>query len=240
MTHEVGKDDEMAPVIFDPADGTNSDQGISQNKGCRNAAIGCGVAAVLIGIVGVIVAVVIALNWRTFLSNFTVDLAAQAVDQMEIPQEDKARIRQRLNGLADDFKAGRLSKDQIGRIIEKVVASPLIVVAVVTSAENHYVKPSGLTDDEKQAAHRTLERLARGIFESKINQAKQDEVMQLVMQEEGGQRKQLKQKMTDDELRAFLAKSKEAADEAEIPDERFEIDIADEFEKAIDAAMQQP
>ena len=237
MTQNINNND--IPNLVDPADDSGSNREISQNKGCRNAAIGCGVAAALLAIIGVIISVVIALNWRTFVSNFTVDLAMQAVDQSQIPPEGKERIRKRLDGLADDFKAGRLSKEQIGKIIEKVVQSPLIVVAVVTSAETQYVKPSGLSEDDKQAAHRTLERLGRGIFERKIAPDQQDEVMQKVMQENGENRKQLKQKMTDDEVRAFLAKAKEAADKAEIPDEPFEIDIAAEFEKAIDTALQQ-
>lgn len=239
MSEQVNPE-EVIPVLVDPVDDVGSANSNAQNRGCRNAAIGCGVAAVLIAIVGVVIAVVIALNWRTFVSNFTVELAMQAVDQSEIPQEGKERIRKRLNALAEDFKAGRLSKEQIGDIIEKVARSPLIVIALVKSAENQYVKPSGLDADEKAAAHRTLERFGRGLFEERIAPQKQDEVLQHVMRDEGDDRKKIKQKMTDDEVRAFLAKAQEAADDAQIPNEPFDIDIADEFDKAIDAALKQP
>lgn len=240
VKNEQAHPEEVIPVIVDPADDTSPGSPNTQNRGCRNAAIGCGVAAVLMAIVGIVITVIIVLNWRTFVSNFTVDLAMQVVDQSEIPQDGKERIRKRLTALAEDFQAGRLSKEQIGAIIEKVVESPLIVIALVKSAETQYVKPSGLDADEKAAAHRTLERFGRGLFEQKIAPQQQDEVMQHVMRDEGEDRKKIKQKMTDDEVRAFLAKAKEAADDAQVPDEPFDIDIADEFEKAIDAVLIQP
>lgn len=48
---------------------------------------------------------------------------------------------------------------------------------------------------------------------------------------------QLKERLTDAELKAFLEKAKEKADAANVPDEPFEVNIADELEKAIDKAL---
>ena len=45
---------------------------------------------------------------------------------------------------------------------------------------------------------------------------------------------------TDDEVRQFLAAAKQKADEAGIPDEPFELDIAAEFDKAVDQALAGP
>ncbi len=47
----------------------------------------------------------------------------------------------------------------------------------------------------------------------------------------------LNQQLTDDELKAFLEKAKAKADAASIPDEPFEVNIADELEKAIDKVL---
>ena len=49
--------------------------------------------------------------------------------------------------------------------------------------------------------------------------------------------REFKQKLTDDELRAFIEAVTQTADEAGVPAEVPEIDFADEFDKAIDEAL---
>ena len=51
-----------------------------------------------------------------------------------------------------------------------------------------------------------------------------------------GQR-EFKQKLTDDEVRAFVDAAKQAADDAGVAEEVPEINFADEFDKAIDEAL---
>ena len=143
----------------------------------------------------------------------------------------------RLNQLADDFKTGKISPEQMGRVFEEVAKSPLFPIAMVTVAEKQYVGPSGLTAEEKSAASRTLQRLARGSFEKTISSEKLEEVMSLIQIDQGNGQKKMKEKLTDDELKDFLAKAQQVADEAAVPDEAFEVNIPDELDKAIDNAL---
>jgi len=110
-------------------------------------------------------------------------------------------------------------------------------LGLVMAADEKYVKPSGLSNDDQDAARRTLQRLARGAFEKTIPENEVQEAMQLVMQHQPDGSQQLKERLTDDELKAFLEKAKEKADAASVPDEPFEVNIADELEKAIDKAI---
>ncbi len=241
MSDRAAADSPNGPVRSD--DERDNDavfESSNKNTGCRNAMIGCGVAAVLFAILMVIVGVYLAMNAKRLMADFTVSMASEVIEKAELPPEGKARIKERLNRLADDYKAGRLTNQQVGQIVQKIVKSPLLIIALTTSAEQHFVKPSGLSEDEKQVAHRSLERYARGLFESKFDDKQQEAVMNLLMDEDGEHRKKLKQRMTDEEVRAFLAKVKEVADAVEIPDEPFEVDIAAEFEKAIDEGTVNP
>lgn len=209
----------------------------AQPSGCRNFALGCGCAAGCLLLVVAGLGLWIAMNWKNFAADIGKQVAADAVAKSSLPEVDKARIRNRINQLADDFKAGKVSTEQLGKVMEQIAQSPLLPLGLVMAADEKYVKPSGLTDEEKDAGRRTLQRLARGAFEKTIPEKDSQEVMKLVMEPQPGGGERLKERLTDDELKAFLEKAKEKADAASVPDEPFEVNIADELEKAIDKVL---
>lgn len=210
-----------------------------QPSGCRNFAMGCGCAAGCLLLVAVGIGVWIAMNWKNWAAELGKQVAADAVAKSSLPAEDKARVLNRINQLADDFKAGKVSTEQLGKVMEQIAQSPLLPLGLVMAADEKYVKPSGLTNEDKDAGRRTLQRLARGAFEKTIPEKDSQEVMKLVMEPQpgGGSGERLKERLTDDELKAFLEKAKEKADAASVPDEPFEVNIADELEKAIDKVL---
>lgn len=232
--------DERDQNSFDaPAfdDRSFDDRSQPRSNGCRNLAIGCGCATVCILLVAVGIGFWVANNWKTLAADIAKQVAADAVAQSSLPEADKARILNRINQLADDFKSGKVSTEQMGKVMEQIAESPLLPLGLVMAADEKYVKPSGLTDEDKDAGRRTLQRLARGVFEKSISQSDSQEVMKLVMEPQPGGGERLKERLTDDELKAFLEKAKEKADAASVPDEPFEVNIADELEKAIDKAL---
>ena len=206
-------------------------------SGCRNFALGCGCAAGCLLLIVVGGGVWFAMNWKNWAAEITKKVAADAVAKSSLPAEDKARILKRINHLADDFKAGKVSMQQMGRVMEQIAQSPLLPLGLVMAADESYVKPSGLSDDEQEAGRRTLQRLARGAFEKSISESDVQEVMQLAMRIQPDGSQELKERLTDEELKAFLEKAKEKADAAAVPDEAFDVNIADEIEKAIDKAI---
>ncbi len=199
--------------------------------------MGCGCAAVCLLLVLAGIGTWVAFNWKGWASDITKKVAADAVAKSSLPAEDKARILKRINLLADDFQAGKVSTQQLGHVMEQIAKSPLLPLGLVMAADEKYVKPSGLSSDDQDAARRTLQRLARGAFEKSIPENDTQEVMKLVMNHQPDGSEQLKERLTDDELKAFLEKAKEKADAASVPDEPFEVNIADELEKAIDKAL---
>ena len=213
------------------------DAGAPKSNGCRNIAIGCGCLTVLLLVVGIGVGLWVQQNWKGLAADAAKMVAQQAVQEAEMPAADKQRVLDRLNRLADDFKSGKISTEQMVRVFEEVAQSPLFPIAMVMFAEKQYVGPSGLTAEEKQAAKRTLQRLARGSFEKSISSEKLEEVMSLIQIDQGNGQKKMKEKLTDDELKTFLARAQQVADEAAVPDEPFEVNIPDELDKAIDDAL---
>ena len=206
-------------------------------SGCRNFAFGCGCAAACLLVIAAGIGIWVAMNWKDWAADFGKQVAADAVSKSLLPAEDKARVLKRINQLADDFKAGKVSTQQLGKVMEQIAQSPLLPLGLVMAADEKYVKPSGLSNEEKDAARRTLQRLARGAFEKSIPENDTQEVMKLVTDHESNGNERLKERLSDDELKAFLEKAKEKADAASVPDEPFDVNIADEIEKAIDKVL---
>lgn len=139
-------------------------------SGCRYFAMGCGCAFGALLLVAVALSVWIAMNWKHWAAAFTKQAAADAVATSSLSPDDKARVLKRINQLADDFEAGKVSLEQIGHVMEQIAQSPLLPLGLVMAADEKYVKPSGLSDEEKEAGRRTLQRLARGAFEKSIHE----------------------------------------------------------------------
>ena len=232
----------MSNTLDDRDDGslqTLQEEGHSppQSSGCRNVALGCGCAAGVLLLIAVGLGVWVFQNWKQMAAEFGKKVAADAVAKSSLPKEDKERILKRINSLADDFKSGKVSPQQLGKVMEQIAQSPLLPLGMVMAADEKYLKPSGLSQEEKDEGRRTLQRLARGAFEKTIPQNDTQEVMKLVMEPQPGGGERLKERLTDVELKTFLEKAKEKADDADVPDEAFEVNIADELEKAIDKVL---
>lgn len=206
-------------------------------SGCRNFAMGCGCAAGALLLVVVAIGIWVAMNWKTLTADFTKKIAADVVAQSSLTPEDKARVLKRINQLADDFKDGKISQEQLGKVIEEIAKSPLLPLSLLMMADEKYIKPSGLSSDDQEAGRRTLQRFARGAFEKNIADNDVKEVMKLLTERQADGGEKLKERLTDAELETFLAQAKVKADAANVPDEPFEVNIADELDKAIDKVL---
>jgi len=122
-------------------------------------------------------------------------------------------------------------------VLRNLGESPLFALAMVYGAEKKYVEPSGLSDQEKKDARLALQRAARGVYEKTISQNSIQRAMDRISTAGPNGERQLKERITDDELKAFLKDLKDLADKAEVPEEPFEVDIGEEFKKAVDKAL---
>jgi hypothetical protein len=206
-------------------------------SGCRNFAIGCGCAFGVLLLVVACIGVWIAMNWKIWVADGAKQVAADAVARSTLSADDKKRVLNRINQLADDFKDGQVSNQQLVQVMQAIAASPLLPLGLVMAADEKYLKPSGLSADDKEAGRRTLQRFARGAFEKSIADHDVQDAMKLLMEKQPDGSDQLKEHLTDPELAAFLAKAKDKADAANVPDEPFEVNIADELDKAIDKVL---
>lgn len=192
-------------------------------------------AVIALGILGYVVYT----NGKAIAVNTIRAGAVQMVNESELTDEDKRQITAQIDRVANDFKAGKITLEQVGEIFEELGQSPLLAIGMVYVIEQKYVTPSGLSEEEKAEAKLTLQRAARGLHEGEIAQYEIEEAAAPIMSTGPNGEQQLKDSVTDEELREFLANLKTLVDDYEIPAEEFKVEIGDEFRKAVDRVYDQ-
>ena len=158
--------------------------------------IGCLVIVVLLIVGGVVVV----MNIKSIASSAAAAMIKNVVQESDLPAEQKDRIVKQVDRVTLAYKAGTISDDQLGTIMEKLGESALLPLGMVYAFEDKHITPSDMTADEKQAAKRSLQRFARGVFEETIDPWAVQEVFALVSTTDGQGNQQFKEQLTRQEL----------------------------------------
>lgn len=219
----------------------SQDQGrIPEKKGlsgCAIAGIGCGVIVVL-GVLAVVLGGFwVANNAREFGTDIAVTAMKEGLNELEVPDDQRKRMHDRIDDVGQQFKDGKLELEQVAAIFKKLSESPILPAGVSLFVKRVYIRDSGLDEEEKAAADIAIQRFSRGVIDGTIPEAKREAVLDMISTKKPDGNREFKQKLTDDELRDFLKAVTETADEAGVPAEVPEVNFADEFDKAIDDAL---
>jgi hypothetical protein len=206
-------------------------------KGCL---LGCLAVVVVLLIVGTVAAIYIARNWKGWVASSMSMGIKQGIDATDLPAEEKAQIKVEVDRGVELFRDGRMSGEQAAMLVQKAMNSPLMTAIVTTAVEKKYLDRSGLNDEEKAAARVTLPRFVRGMIDEKIPQQAQDAAFRHVGEKQPNEQWKFREKLSDEDLRAFLTEAKKAADEAEIPEQPQAVDPSEEVKRIIDEAMAGP
>ncbi len=163
-----------------------------------------------------------------------------SIEASELKAEDKRIVIEQVDRVVAEYKAGRVTTEQMGKMVEELSESPLITLMITMAAMETYVKPSGLSEEEKVAAKRTLERVARGVIEDQITQEDLDTALDFVSTEDANGTRKFQQPVADEKIRQMLAELLRVADEAQIPDEPYEVNVGEEFKGVVDRVLKTP
>ena len=206
--------------------------------GCAQAAIafaGFTIILLCIGLAGVYWAV---RNARDIAANMVTPAIQETVSQMEIPTSQKKQISAKISDLAQDFKTQKLDIEDLKQILKGVVESPIAGAAATIWFTDEYINKSSLTTEQKAEATDTTQRFAKGLLENKINNEEADEIMDMISERTPNGQTQIKEALTDEQLRAALAKMKIAADASGVPADVPDINFATEFDKVVSKVLE--
>lgn len=178
-------------------------------------------------------------------STWIAGLARQGIEaglkETDLPAEEQTAILEQFDRVVDAYEAGELTLEELGPAMEKLAESPIVGLIMLEAVEAKYIKNSGLSDEEKLDAERTMARVARGMIEERFEKDEFEKLSEhfLVETVANPNQPQLKQNLSDEELRAMLADAKELADSKEIPDEDYEFKISEVLRETVDEVLQQ-
>lgn len=210
--------------------------------GCMKAAgIGCLVVLLAAGIGGFYVAKNYKRIGLTIASKGTVVAAESLLGNMQLPDSEREAAMVPIREFAARVGKGEVTMKQLEVIGKVLTEGPLPMLVMARAAEVKYLQPSDLPEEEKKAGSVTLSRFAWGMTEKKIDTEKLNSVFDRISVKTTGANGQenvrLKEKLSSDDLRDWLKTMKDAADEAGVEDRQFDVNIAAEIRKAIDAGL---
>jgi len=208
---------------------------VSTRRGSFKA--GCLISLAVVLVIALALGIWVAVSWKGWFASAINNTTVKMVDQSQLPDEQKDRVKARVSQLTEDFKVGKISFEQLGKVTKNLAEGPLFPLISVWTFEEHYLAKSTLPDDEKAAGSRTLQRYARGVTEKKISANDVQTAVDSISEVNTSGQRQVKQTLTNQELQTFLASLKAKADAVNVPDEPFTVNVADEIDKAIDEGL---
>ena len=208
-------------------------------KDRKGLASGCLIAIVVTLAIFIGAGIYIASNFKHWAAEGVTLAMTVLIQESALPEEDKSEIIDILDQLKEDFQNDDITLEELGLILEAIPGSPALPIGMMIQFEASYVSISGLSAEEKTQANLTLNRFAQGLSGGNISWEEAHDVSEPLMYVGADGKETLKEpgEITDDEIREVLAAAKQAADNAGIPGVKIEIDISDEFQKAIEEAI---
>ena len=164
------------------------------------------------------------------------------LEESELPREEQTAILDQFDRLTTAYQNGEVTLEELGPAFEELFKSPVIMSIMIKAIETKYLEPSGLSDEEKESGRRVLARVMRGIFEEKFQD---DEITKLVNHflqnpdHAPDEQPQMKQSLTDEELRDLLNDAQALVDEKEIPDQDYDVKISDAVKQIVDDVLEE-
>jgi hypothetical protein len=207
----------------------------------RSAARTCLMGCLFIFLAMVVIAVIggiwISRHWKDWASGLASQALKQTIEGTDLPPQERDEINVQIDRAAEAFRDGKLDAGGLERLMTNLVDSPLLTMIAASAIDKKYIAASGLNDAEKAAAQVTLQRYLRGAMDHKFTQEQIDAAMRPVADQKGPGKWELRDRVTDDELRQFLKTANEQADAAGIPAEIDAVDPSDEFKRIVDEAL---
>lgn len=208
-----------------------------QMSGCAKAGIGCGIALLIVVIIVALGAWYIARNAKSWTAGAFASVVNQAVDQSTLPDEQKNAITSRVDHVRDEFVAGNITLEQIGRAMENLNVENLIAAGFTQYVGTGPMQSSALSDDDRAVGKQAMNRVATGVLDGQISESQARQALAPIMQQTGSGNWEFKTNPTAEELQQVMDNANDLADKAGIPEDVEEVDFGKRVDEAFDEAL---
>lgn len=219
-----------------------------------NLLVGCGVVLVVVIVLLVIGGIFVAMNVRGWTAGWGTNMVDTVLTEAQIDPVEHKEIMAHVESLMTRFEDGEIEWNQLGKVADELMQSPVVPAAMVMAIDSLYISGSELEDAEKMQARTDLARYAQGLFDESISPNTVDDVLEpvithtpdendirlnLQIDKNGTSVTALKSAddVTTEELRTLISNAKAQADEVGVTETPEPIDLSDELAKAIGIAL---
>jgi len=178
----------------------------------------------------------VAYNFPRFAASVIRGPLVASVDEVMLPDEQKASIKQNLNRLADAFQDRRISFTQFKTISRKLTEGPFFELITVEAMRYQYAQAHPVMDEARAETMLLFDRFQRGIVENAIPREQIRTILSLA-QDPDEPHSTRDQPLTEAELKPFIDQMRKAVEEADIPAEPFTPDFAAEIDRAVSSVL---
>ena len=164
---------------------------------------------------------------------------AEALEESQLSEEQTAGINAQAERLENAIQSWGLveTMERMGNLEQVSGEIQEISQHIILVSYGGFVLPNTtMPEEERRAGLRTLERSARGIDEGKLSLNNNDDDWQLNSKKSGNDSVEFDAA----EVRAHLADLQARVEAAGIPDEAYEVDLADKLKRIVDTMIAEP
>ncbi len=200
---------------------------------------GCLVAVIIVVVMMIIGGVLVAINFKKWSSSLVVAAFNTVVDVSEIPATEKVEIKEIIAQVRTEYLAGNVTMEEVGQLLSDFETNPAIAMGMVMQFEAVYVKGSSLTDEQKEDARVTLNRISQGLVTGVLAWRDVEPIVDAVSDVNSSGNRTFRQasSVRESEVLGAIESARKIADDAGIGSGFVEYDISDEFKRSIEKTL---
>lgn len=212
-----------------------------------NWLIGCGVVLAVIVVILLGVGIYVAVNLRGWAASGMQAGMNSVVDSLPIDDGEKVESHAVVDGFIQDFRDGKVTYAQLGKIFEELTKGPVMPAAAALGVGHMYFRDSDLDATTKADGMVQIARVAHGLASKAITpddlpdileplkaKATERDTVQFDLPDGTHLRLKAPPSATAEDLKAFVQAARTVCDEKGLPAAPPSFDLSTELQHAID------
>ena len=209
-------------------------------KGClgKGLIFGCLGITALVLIIGGLSVYWFLTTGKSLLAEGVRDSMVEQIEDSELSEQQKNSLITEIDRVTNGVKDGSIGIRKMVALAEELGESPFFEAVNAYTAASFYLSSPELSPEERKDGELTLHRVARGLFERKINrQDLQSLIGPVSYSSDHDEFQHIRDNLSMEELRELAKAAKDLADQAGVSNEYQEVDFATELRALVDRAL---
>ncbi len=175
--------------------------------------------------------------WRPWIASSIRMAIVESLERSGLAESERQEVLEMVEPVLDDLASGDLTREEFTALAESFEASPLSRVYVILVVQATQLGNPELEEEMTARIRRAADRLSRGVIEGKVSGDDLEALKKYFTAESG--ELELHTRLTRPQLELLLEDVEALVDRTDVPDEDYELHVAEELRRVIAAARKQ-